>query len=338
MSVDSQMIVRNSEDGVYNFSLGEPYFLQQAFAETFNFSSASSNKDFPYPSYGGQSSLIEELKHLHPGKHIVVANGGKQSLLAAMYAFKQSTENDDLTVHHTAPFWPSYPGLSYSSGLNFSTTDLGPHSLSVITAPNNPSGSVKFNKDKTYDVADMAYAHKIYGYEETPKNLVAVYSASKVYGLSGYRIGWLVTEDEKLAESARHYVEITTSGVSSLSQAAMTNVLQIFRHNEGLVNKFYELGEKYLKINADIFNSTIAQFCDQVYGVPTYGAGGGGMFAWAHVSLYEKFAAAVKEAKILLVSGESCGMTEKGWVRISMGQTNDITKAGLTALRIALLK
>lgn len=329
---DSQMIVKTNEDGVINLSVGEPIFLQEVLNTVFTIPLNFESKDFTYPNYGGQLELIDELLLKHPGKHIVVTNGGKHGLLAAMYALKKVSGKTEL--FHPAPYWPSYPTLASLVELDFTSRQdkKSENQITVTTSPNNPDGSTS---TVTCDIWDAAYAHQMYGHYDAPLAKIEVHSASKVLGLSGFRVGWLVTDDEDLANHARHYCEITTSGVSSASQHFVAKILKEFRINEETRSKFYHIARNKLLHNGMLFNEKLSSFCEEVRGVPN---GFTGMFAFFKVKDNAKFSQALKDSKVRLVSGVACGYPEDGWYRMSMGHRAEITAEALTALATKLSK
>lgn len=330
MSADLQM-ARGNVEGGFNLAVGEPEFLQERlyFGPLMDMSSS-----WPYPTIDGHKYLLEELRKLHPtSKYIVITNGAKQALLAAFYAYK--TVDKVKAVYHEAPYWPSYPTLAKISGLEFHTnnesqkTDF--YNVSCITSPNNPNGKL----DPSWcHIWDAVYAgSNLYGFDGLKPNYEgAVYSAAKLLGLSGLRVGWLVTNNAELAKHASNYVEFTTSGVALPTQSYVAGALHYLNSDQDGMKKIFESARQDLLTNGDIFKTYLSNHTDDVHGVPNEGTG---MFAWFKVNDVYRFNEALNKAKIRLVTGPACGGDEN-YFRMSMGLTPDKTEAALKALKAHL--
>jgi len=320
-------MARGNIEGGFNLAVGEPEFLQEQvwFGPLMDFSTS-----YPYPTIDGHDALLEELRHLHPGHEIyyVITNGAKQALLAAMYAFTKTARIGE--VMHKAPYWPSYPTLAHFSRLGFTNAlDDRAAQLVCTTSPNNPDGRL----DVTHcDIWDAVYAGShLYGFDGIkPRYEVAVYSAAKMLGLSGMRIGWLVTRNKSIAQHAANYVEFTTSGVALPTQAYVARALNSLRMSDYV--KLFETARKDLLGNGEMFNHYLKDHVKQVQGVP---ASGTGMFAWFEVADAYNFNEALNRAKIRVVSGPACGGDEN-WFRMSMGLKPTNMEAALKALKAQL--
>lgn len=319
-------MAKSEEPGWTNLAIGEPVFLRDELwgpcAETPKFLCSTR-----YPSMGGHPTLLESLREEHRGKHVVVTCGAKQGLLAAFYAFKKRGMS---TVQHTAPYWPSYPTLAQLSGMAFS--DM-PYMIEkpvwCLTSPNNPDGSMHAAFERP-DVWDAAYAHPVYGQSPDdghPDAKVSVWSAAKLYALSGTRVGWCVTDDEDLADDMAYYVEITTSGVSTLAQREVAWARDTIEH---YYPSPYREARLTLLRNGELFRRHLGDLCLSVNGVPESGKG---MFAWFAVDEHERFEKALKRAKVRVVTGDACGARQPGWYRMSMGLDNDTTEKALSSIR-----
>lgn len=330
MTADLQMARGNIEGG-FNLAVGEPEFLQKHlwFGPLMDYA-----RSWGYPTIDGHELLRREIERLHApsaGEHIVITNGAKQALLAAIYAYQKVDEAK--AVVHSAPYWPSYPTLAKMSGLEFKTKSNGPDDyadeISCITSPNNPDGqeSERYND---CDIWDAVYAGMVYGFSTNPRYETAVFSAAKLLGLSGLRVGWLVTTDKEIAEHAANYVEFTTSGVALPSQKYVGLALETMRN--GFPADAMSLARRDLLANGAMFNRYLGAHVEDVKGVPTDGTG---MFAWFKVEDPYFFNEALKKTKMRLVSGPACGGSENHF-RMSMGLTPDKTEVALKALKANL--
>ncbi len=329
MDPDKQMVRWPMEEGWVNLSIGEPIFLQKHLSEEKRFPKpgVSYGSHFGgecYPPYMGQPDLLKTLHLKHPGKHVVVTNGAKQALLAAIYATTYIKRVGGIS--HSAPHWPSYPTLAMLSGSGFF---VDPDNRDFITyyvsSPNNPDG--KEWQGEPCDVWDAAYAHSVYGWSGTiPDHRISVWSAAKMFGLSGERVGWAVTADEELANKMADYVEKTTSGVNIHAQQRVAYIVGSYA---GFLDKEYNEARVDLLRNAYEFNYWIRPHCDVVEGTPTSSIG---MFAWFKAKDAKTFRLALERAMILVVDGKACGATEDGWFRMSMGQSPEVNREALTRL------
>jgi aspartate/methionine/tyrosine aminotransferase len=197
--------------------------------------------------------------------------------------------------------------------------------VSIITSPNNPDGSEQYFAERRYNIWDAAYASPVYGWSgKAPNHDISVWSAAKMYGVSGLRVGWLVTNDERIAAQAALYVEKTTSGVANISQSILTRLLYLERQE--LLDEVLSFAREDLLMNGATFNDKIAKYCEIVEGAPN----GRGMFAWFYPLNEQAFDEALIAAKVKIVPGHACG--RPGWIRMSMGQTVDVTRLALEAL------
>lgn len=327
MFADMQM-ARGEIPGGYNLAVGEPVILQQHL----HMGKLEVKGPYPYPTMDGDSNLVRALWTHHFQDHeIVITNGAKQALSAAFYAFYRVKQLSG--VVHAAPYWPSYPTLARMQGMVFSKDVVEGYQngyIHCITSPNNPDGRVATSMG-TCDIWDGAYAHPVYGWQRshTPRYIVAIGSAAKLLGLSGLRVGWLATKDKELAQAARQYVELSTSGVSLASQQLVAQALW-WQNGDWLAKREYELARKDILDNGDAFRYYISPYCVDVRGVPATGTG---MFAYFKVKPEIDFDAVLKKAKVVLVSGSACGEIEKGWYRMSMGHNRQYTEAALGAIK-----
>lgn len=318
---DMQLARGVHDDGWTNLAIGEPYALQDNLQSCYG----GWNGDLTYPASQGDKWLLEELQDRYPDQHIVVANGGKQALLAALEGF--STFGYE-TAHHTTPYWPSFRTLAHLAGLGFTSTGPWDTDLVIATIPNNPNGYDYRSTRSRVHLWDAAYAHPVYGFrpESAPEYTVKVESASKLFGLSSLRVGWLVTNSDIIYQRALEYVEMHTSGVSVPAQQIVADYLRF----QDRLGEGYEKARRQMLINADIYWNEIGNFAEVTQGVPDNGTG---MFAWFKVypEIEKPFQSALEAAHVRVIRGEACGMP--GWIRMSMAHRTDTTFQALRAIK-----
>ncbi len=229
-------------------------------------------------------------------------------------------------VQHSAPYWPSYPTLAKLSDCKFTTEEQAGWNVSrikVVTTPNNPNGT---ESQEWCHIWDAAYAHSVYGHTMAPVHRSSVWSASKLFGTSGLRVGWVATNEDEIAHHAAAYVEKTTSGVCVNSQLHVASILGYV--NEIDTSSDYRNARKVLLENGKMFMHYLSKYIEDCDGLPLTGKGG---FAWFKVSSHKKFQDTLKQAKVRMIPGQACG-GEFGWFRASMVYNNDHTGQALENL------
>lgn len=196
-----------------------------------------------YQPAAGKPDLVTILEKKYDAK-IVICNGAKQALAAGMYSFKKSGL---ATIYYEKPYYPANPSLTESIGLTW--CDKGSASSFLITSPNNPCGKNYSNLDLIgwrYNgpmIHDAAYYTDIYLPDDQmtlPLGDIQVFSMSKMYGLSGLRIGYAVCHNEKYYKDVVNYMEMTTAGVSTASQDIARNIEMFFRDNPASYKAFVD--------------------------------------------------------------------------------------------------
>ena len=304
MSQADMALVRDNVPGGFNLAVGEPYFLHEVYGSLYP---QHFGGKVTYPLLTGDPELVEMLRQRFGGQHVVITNGAKQALLASCYALQLQRDRDPdqqydfLQVYHPAPFWPTYPTIADLSGLGFTSVGMSKNSLNILTAPNNPNGSMEDQTRLQWDIWDAAYASRIYGWDYlVPFHRISVWSGAKLYGPSGYRVGWLATSDKHLATLAAEYVEKTTSGVATPSQYFMKGLLKNLASLSP--EEDARLHQKARKMLLDTSNEfmELRHHFKTVDGVPLHGAG---MFAWVQAKDPDDFKRLLGLAKVKVVSG-----------------------------------
>jgi aspartate/methionine/tyrosine aminotransferase len=332
-SGDLQLMNRDQSDG-YNLAVGEPRFLQDGW-DTVPMSLPVKEADLGYPNAEGDRALLDELGWIYPGKFIVVTHGAKGALMAAYYALKMEADFEPWAVRSLNKFyWPTHPTLAALQGMRFEVVDEDSFhdydALHLLTGPNNPDGSF-LTAERQVDVWDAAYASKLYGWDGVvPFNRISTWSLAKMMGLSGLRVGWLVTGEKALYEAARHYMEKTSSGVSRLSQKLAAGLLRSLRVYPEARALYIQQGQLKLQQNADrLMDSLSTMF------VSAQGANQGrGMYIWAQLLDPDKFHEASRLSGVHVLNGNTCGASAE-FVRISCGQTEAVNDEAAKQLRAA---
>lgn len=291
--------------------------------------------------------------------NVIVSAGAKQSL----FNFLTATTDKDDEVIFCAPYWVSYPDMVKLVGgkpvivkpkegsfqpniadIKNAITDKT--SSIIINSPNNPSGTVideSFIKDivelceekQIYLAMDDIYnklvfdgkvAPNAFKYAKNCDNLVIINGVSKIYGLTGIRIGWAIGNEE-LVKLMKKIQAQSTSCPSDLSQAAAQGVL------EGSQDCVEEL-RSILETNKNIALEELAKIPHIKINEPN-----GTFYCLIDFSHYNKSSVELAEfllekALVAVVPGVAFGM--EGHLRISYCASKENVIEGINRIRKAL--
>jgi len=304
----------------------------------------------------------ENYSRLVAPENVIVTNGAKQSLFNIFY----SILNPQDEVILIAPYWVSYPEIvkmcygvpvivTPEDGTftpRFEDIERAVTSYTraiIINSPNNPSGViyppalieklVDFCERKgIYLVCDDIY-HKltfdrnvaIPAYHFTKNdvensNVIAINGVAKLYGMTGFRVGWVVGPRE-LVRVMTNVTAQTTSGVSPVSQAAA----------EGALNGLQSVIEA-LRLQIQNNREVLLQEFKTFHGarlIPPDGT----FYALPDLRAFNNNSVEIskfllKKAMVVTVPGKEFGM--EGHIRLSFsGTVKDVTE-GVARIKWAL--
>ena len=202
----------------------------------------------------------ENYNRIVAPENVIVTTGAKQSLFNILY----SIVNPQDEVIMLTPYWVSYPEMIkmvYGVPIAVTPEDGTFHPRMeeieeavssytraiIVNSPNNPSGEVyreefiaelvEFCETKgIYLIMDDIYHKLVFdgkvaapGYQFTDKDienthLIVVNGVSKVYGMTGFRIGWVVA-NRKLVEVMTNVQSQMTSNPEVVAQSAAEGAL-----------------------------------------------------------------------------------------------------------------
>ncbi len=205
--------------------------------------------------------FLREQGTSYPEAGVVVTAGAKQ----ALYELFQALLNPGDEVIVPAPYWVTYPdqivlaggrpvvvpvGLERRFGLTLADLEAATTERTravVLNSPQNPAGAV-LEPDEVVRIAEWAAARgialisdEVYGklvYDgaehRSPASAspaareatIVVDAVSKTYAMTGWRIGWLLTSDLKLASAVSSLQSQSTSNANSIAQYAALAALQ----------------------------------------------------------------------------------------------------------------
>jgi aspartate aminotransferase len=295
-------------------------------------------------------------------QNIIISEGAKQCLFNIFFTILNP--QDEVIV--LAPYWVSYPEIirmvygipvivtpedgSFHPRMQDIEQAISSYTKAIIVnSPNNPSG-IMFSKDFINEIVELCEGKGIYlimddiyhklvfdhkrpisPFEFTHKDIettriIIVNGVSKVYGMTGFRIGWVIA-NKRMVEVMTNVQAQTTSCVSPVLQAAA----------EGALNGIQSVVESLrltIENNRDVMMEELKTFNDirvtkpdgTFYCLPDFRA-----YSNDSVSLSNFL---LKKALVVTVPGKEFGM--EGHLRLSYaGSVKDVTE-GVARMKWAL--
>lgn len=226
--------------------LGEARNIRHITCELFDLECANLNFDPTDWDYHhlGYRPLVEMLEDQYNAP-VVITNGALQGLHAAIYALKcWGCKNTACRI----PYWSRLAEIVKHGGLEFKPfigqilpDDEGLRFDSLLSViPNNPDGylpswervratSHVLKNSGVPFIHDAAYYTRTYLPIDAPIEAVGdlqIFSASKTYGLSGLRVGYIVVHNIEFYQPLLDFVESQTVGTSVLAQKMLLHILK----------------------------------------------------------------------------------------------------------------
>ena len=304
----------------------------------------------------------ENYDRLAAPENVIVTNGAKQSLFNIMFSILNP--QDEVII--LAPYWVSYAEIikmcmgkpvvvTPEDGTftpRFEDIEKAVTSFTraiIVNSPNNPSGViypseliaklVDFCESKgIFMICDDIY-HKLTfdkhiaepATKYTKKNiedshLIIVNGVAKLYGMTGFRIGWVVAPKALVKVMTNVTVQIT-SGVSPVSQAAAEGALNGLQSVVEALRLHIQNNRDVLLQEFQTFNGIrLIEPQGTFYALPDIRAFNG--------SSVEVSRFLLKKALVVTVPGKEFGM--EGHIRISYaGSVKDVTE-GVARIKWAL--
>jgi aspartate aminotransferase len=304
----------------------------------------------------------EHYKHIATPENVIASSGAKQAIMVALYSILDPKDE----VIFPAPYWVSYPEMvklaggvpivvtpedgSYQPTVEEIAAAVGPYTKAIlINSPNNPSGVVYTEEfiagvvelcekknlwlimDDTYNrlIFDGRAPTNCYEYarnRDESSQLVVINCVSKMYAMTGFRIGWAVG-NKTLIRAMTNIQSQQTSGPAAPSQWAAVGALN------GVQSSIDSL-RATLENNRNVMVKRLEAFSGVTVTKP-----GGTFYTFPDFSAYMKDSnklarLLLEKVRVVTVPGKEFGM--EGHLRLSFcGTIKEITE-GVERIKWAL--
>lgn len=309
----------------------------------------------------------ENYERIVSPQNVIVSDGAKQSLFNILFTL--CNPQDEVIV--LAPYWVSYPEMIRMIGAipvvvtpedgtfipSFEEIErvVGSYTKAIIVNnPNNPSGAI-FPEELIEKIVDLCERKGIYmicddiyhklvfdGKVATPASkyshkdvenskVILVNGVAKLYGMTGFRVGWVIAP-KNLVAIMTNVQSQTTTCVSPVMQAAAEGALT------GMQSVIESL-RLFIQNNRDVLMQELNSFTDiychkplgTFYALPDFRAYCRNSVAKNSVELCQFL---LKKALVVTVPGKEFGM--EGHLRLSYaGSVKDLTE-GIERMKWAL--
>jgi len=267
--------------------------------------------------YGTKNGLVAlPTCVVNPGENVLLPDPGYTDYLAGVMLADANPVPLNLSPPDYLPDWDSVDKET-----------LAHTSLIYLTYPNNPTGSTatsevfdetikRFKGTQTKIVHDFAYS--AFGFDAKNPSILAsehgkdvaieIFSLSKGYNMSGFRVGFAVGNKEMI-QALKKYQTHTNAGMFGALQDAATYALNNY-------DDFLEQQNATFKRRRDAFEACLAEAH-----LP-FVHSKGGIYSWLQTppgydsETFEQYL--LKEKSILVAPGISFGENGRHYVRISL--------------------
>lgn len=314
-----------------DLSIGEPHLIRDLFYSSYGdlFKNIKlSDKNWDYHNSLNYKPLLNFLQNKHKS-NVVITNGAKQALNACFYLLNKINKKN---IFLRTPCWSLIPPLLNHHNLNLTASK--DYNSYLLMNPNNPDGHFLNKqqclnleqelKDKNIPlIHDAVYNN--YCYIPKTEELVntgdmQVFSLSKMFGFSSLRVGYVVVKDLEYFKILNNYMELSTSGVSHVSQDI---ALKLLIYNNNSASRFSDNCFYGLRYNRKMLSTVL----NDILEIPDNFIDQYGMFAWLKPGKH--FDAGRLNVKIC--DGEQFG--EPGKIRINLAQSHDVIKEFVERLK-----
>lgn len=311
---------------IFDLSWGEPYCVREAFKHYYNSSFFKSiNVDsMGYAPDPGEAKLIEYTrKFLEDStgikyKHILITNGTTSSINIVLRTLAKQGKD---TCYTHPYYFPYYPGIIKKNNFKHKKGLYRDHkkqlkakgAVAIVDSPSNPTGDLVLYTDSCNNIIwDSVYHNKVFinDIPVKPDHRVNCGSYSKFFGLTGARIGWIATNDDKDYEA---YEKENLYENCTISKPSQDFIIDVFDKID--LENFSRSAKYRVNNNREMFDRICYLFDGQA--VPE-----NGMFYAAWASPY--VCKLLDKLNVKTVEIDTLGNDK--YLRFNLAQTNELTK------------
>ncbi len=300
---------------------------------------------------------------INPEKEILITVGAQQAVMSAL----QTIINSKDEVILIAPYFSShYDQIIFANGkpviidLNFDNKWKFEISLLeraitkktraiIITNPSNPTGKI-YTKKELLSIADLAIKHNFYiitdetynflnytnnkiynllSYQKIRNNLISCYSFSKEYSLSGWRIGYICSNNIIISEILKFHDACVIVAPHISQIAAITAISKA----DNFVKQFITQYEIRLKLTINHLHN-LSDFFEFIKPNGSYYI----FLRFKNENINgKKFANDLLEKhQVLVVPGETFGKSFSNFIRISFSANEKVINEAFKRISIYL--
>ena len=244
-----------------DLSFGDPVIIRQQLKSIYSLSSSSVGYRMDDEC---EQEIVKWVRSYYKNnfhkeyKHIILSHGANGALHNLISVLKHG--NDYFSTHDMAFAW--YKRLFKMEGVfhaplrinELKRSEADRSTIYVVDTPSNPYGDQILNKKLPANsvIWDSVYASSLFmnaAVLDAPDHFAMVGSFSKIFGLSGLRIGWIGTDDDFLAEKLKSNVLTTYCGLSTPSLEMAASVIDRID-----ILNFNKIARLHLDFNREEFN------------------------------------------------------------------------------------
>lgn len=315
----------NSNLKTFDLSFGDPVCVRDSLISLYTIPlNLIKLNEISYPDPIGHSDLIGELvsrKDLADNSNVVLTTGASQAINIILRILKKEGKN---TISKNTPCYMYYDDIIDRSGLVREDQWSDKTDVVLYDWPSNPEGLTNdrwkdFKKDFIWD---SVYNTPTYVNVVAPSEPVGwrfrIGGFSKLVGLSGLRIGWIVCRDKKDMEVVSHELKYENCGISSVSQVIAMDIMKKLDFD-----LFFKNSNMRINMNREEVSKISKLFDGQ--DLPVNG-------------MFYPVTANKKSISILIKAGIKYITLAEGkepLIRFSLGQDNTLTKDAVKAILTA---
>jgi aspartate/methionine/tyrosine aminotransferase len=317
----------NGKCSKLKFDWGEPYCVREALKQYYKRQSIAlvDIDNLGYTPDEGDKDLIDVTRDFIEAttgvryKYVLITNGTTGGINVVLRCLARMEKKKICYTHKY--FFPYYPdmitknGYKHKKGLykNHEAQLAEKNTVGLVDSPSNPEGDILLYTDNNNNIIwDSVYHNPVFvnSIPVKPDHRVNCGSYSKVFGLTGARIGWIATNSE---EDYNSFVAENLHESCTISRPGQDLILDIFANID--LNSFMRSAKYRINNNREMFDRVSSLFDSQE--VPD-----NGMFFSAWTNPYTQ--KLLKKLDITSVEMDKQGRDR--FLRFNLAQTNEITK------------